>query len=53
MEKEGETVVTKPKPVKESPLDVERIDLSVTTSEIVSFIHEGRITGRKPVPDPD
>ena len=51
--KDGQTFVIKPEPVKGSPLDVEGIDLGVTTSEIIKFIHEGRRTGYEPMSDSD
>ncbi len=40
--KDGQTFVIKPETVAGSPLDVEGIDLGLTTDEIVQFIHEGR-----------
>ncbi|MCR4407263.1 MAG: type II toxin-antitoxin system Phd/YefM family antitoxin [Anaerolineae bacterium] len=40
--KDGRTFVIKPEAVEGSPLDVEGIDLGITTDEIVQFIQEGR-----------
>ena len=40
--KDGQTFVIRPEPRADSPLDVEGIDLGITTTEIVQFIHEGR-----------
>ena len=34
-----------PKPPKTSPLDVESVDLGLTTKEIVAIIREGRESG--------
>ena len=42
--KDGQIFVIKPEPNAVSPLDVEGIDLGVTTDEIIQFIHEGRKT---------
>lgn len=39
---DGQTFVLRPEHVKRSPLDVEGINLSVSTDEIVGFIREGR-----------
>jgi hypothetical protein len=39
---DGETFVLKPEKAKQSALDVEGIDLDISTSEIIEFIHEGR-----------
>ncbi len=45
--KDGQLFVVKPQPRQESPLDVEGVDLGVTTDEIVDFIRESRErTGR-------
>jgi hypothetical protein len=43
--KDGSTFVIKPEEPRESPFDVEGIDLGLTTEEIVAFIHEGRRGG--------
>ncbi len=40
--KDGQAFVIRPETRVGSPLDVEGIDLGVTTAEIVQFIHEGR-----------
>lgn len=39
---DGQTFVIRPETRVGSPLDVEGIDLGITTAEIVQFIHEGR-----------
>lgn len=40
--KDGQIFVIRPEPRVGSPLDVESVELDVTTSEIVQFIREGR-----------
>jgi PHD/YefM family antitoxin component YafN of YafNO toxin-antitoxin module len=40
--KDGQLFVVKPQPQQESSLDVETVDLGVTTNEIVDFIRESR-----------
>ena len=40
--KGGPTFVIKPEQKVDSPLDVEGIDLNITTAEIVQFIRESR-----------
>lgn len=40
--KDGQVFVLKPHPTNRSPLDVEGIDLGITTQEILEFIEEGR-----------
>lgn len=40
--RDGQTFVIKPERSSGSPLDVEGIDLNVTTDEIIEFIREGR-----------
>jgi PAS domain-containing protein len=40
--KDGRVFVIKPAPETGSPLDVEGIDLEITTAEIVEFIKESR-----------
>jgi PHD/YefM family antitoxin component YafN of YafNO toxin-antitoxin module len=40
--RDGQTFVIKPDEGKGSPLDVEGIDLGVTTEEIVKIVQEGR-----------
>jgi antitoxin Phd len=39
---DGQSFVLTPEESQESPLDVEGIDLGVTTDEIVAFVREGR-----------
>jgi prevent-host-death family protein len=38
----GQTFVLQPETARTSPLDVEGVDLDVTTDEIVTMIREGR-----------
>jgi hypothetical protein len=40
--KDGQIFVIRPEPKADSPLDVESVDLGVTTAEIVQFIQESR-----------
>jgi len=40
--RDGQTFVIKPEPIATSPLDIEGIDLDISTDEIVEFIAEGR-----------
>ena len=40
--KDGQTFVIRPEKRAGSPLDVEGIDLDITTAEIVQFVQEGR-----------
>ena len=40
--KDGQTFVIRPEKRVGSPLDVEGIDLGITTAEIVQFIQKGR-----------
>jgi antitoxin Phd len=40
--KDGQVFVVKPQPRADSPLNVEGIDLSITTPEIIAFIQESR-----------
>lgn len=40
--KDGKVFVLKPQPPSDSPLDIEGIDLDITTAEILEFIEEGR-----------
>jgi antitoxin Phd len=42
--RDGQTFVIRPETRAGSPLDVEGIDLGITTAEIVQFIQEGRRT---------
>lgn len=39
---DGQVLVIRPEPATASPLDVEGIDLGITTQEIIECIHEGR-----------
>lgn len=43
--KDGRIFVIRPQPRRDSPLDVEGIDLGITTPEILAFIEEGRRAG--------
>ncbi len=40
--KDGRVFVVKPRPKTSSPLDVEGIDLGISTAEVVKIIREGR-----------
>jgi Antitoxin Phd_YefM, type II toxin-antitoxin system len=40
--RDGQSFVITPEPISRSPLDIEGVDLAVTTEEIVAFIHESR-----------
>lgn len=40
--KDGQVFVVKLQPQEQSPLEVEGINLGITTSEIIEFIDEGR-----------
>lgn len=40
--RDGQTFVLKPEAPIGSPLDIDGVDLNVTTEEIVWFVHEGR-----------
>jgi hypothetical protein len=40
--KDGQVFVIRPEIKTDSPLDVEGVDLGITSSEIVQFIQEGR-----------
>jgi len=43
--RDGQVFVLKPKPpADDSPLDVGGVNLNITATEIVNFIHEGRRT---------
>lgn len=48
--RDGQTFVLKPERSnkKKSPLDVEGLELGVTTEEIVAFVQEGRRPVKKP-----
>ncbi len=41
-DRDGQVFVIRPERKTSSPLDVEGIELGVTSTEIVQFIHEGR-----------
>lgn len=43
-DKDGRVFVIRPESQADSPLDVEGIDLGITTAEIVEFIQESRRT---------
>ena len=40
--RDGQSFVIRPEPKEGSPLDVEGVDLGITTAEIPSFIEESR-----------
>jgi antitoxin Phd len=40
--KDGQVFVIRPETRRESPLDVDYVDLSITRDEIIEFIREGR-----------
>ncbi len=40
--KDGRIFVVRPQPREDSPLDVEKLDIGLTTEEILKFIEEGR-----------
>lgn len=40
--RDGSVFIVRPVPVSGSPLDVEGVDLGLTTAEIIDFIAEGR-----------
>ena len=42
MRKDGQVFVIRPEARKDSPLDVEGLDLEISTSEVVQIIREGR-----------
>ncbi len=42
--KDGQIFVIRPEPKADSPLEVEGIDLGLTTAEIVQFVQESRKT---------
>ena len=45
--RDGRTFVIQPERSNTSALDIEGVDLGVSTDEIVAFIHEGRRAGTK------
>ena len=51
--KDGQIFVIRPERRAGSPLDVEGVDLGITTAEIVQFIQEGRRTGYEPAAETD
>jgi hypothetical protein len=40
--KDGQVFIVRPEPREGSPLDVEPVDLGITTDEILALIREGR-----------
>jgi antitoxin Phd len=46
--RDGRTFIIRPERLNRSPLEVEGVDLGVTTNEIVDFIREGRREGWRP-----
>jgi hypothetical protein len=40
--RDGQVFVVRPQPRPKSLLDVDGVDLNLTASEIVAFVHEGR-----------
>jgi len=51
--KDGQTFVIRPETRVGSPLDLEGMDLGITTTEIVQFIQEGRRTVYEPTAKAD
>ncbi len=51
--KDGQIFIIRPETKVGSPLDVEGINLGITTAEIVEFIHEGRRESYKPTVQAD
>lgn len=51
--KDGQTFVIRPEPKTGSPLDVEGMDLGISTAEIVHCIREGRRTLYEQTPTDD
>ena len=49
--KDGQTFIITPETRVGSPLDVEGIDLDITTAEIVQIVREGRRRGNEPDQD--
>ncbi|MGW8257879.1 MAG: hypothetical protein ACWGMZ_10375 [Thermoguttaceae bacterium] len=41
-QQDGQTFILRPENIPESPLDVPGLNMSITTEEIIGFIHEGR-----------
>ena len=46
--RDGRTFVIQPESSNKSPLDIEGVDLGVTTDEIVAFVRESRRVAGKP-----
>lgn len=46
--RDGQVFVLKPERAGGSPLDVEGVDLDITTNEIVAFVREGRRSAELP-----
>ncbi len=40
--RDGQTFILKPEQPSGSPLDIEGVDLGITTEEIIAFVREGR-----------
>ena len=51
--RDGQSFVIRPERKEGSPLDVEGIDLDITTDEILEFVQEGRRTGYDLSPSSD
>ena len=51
--KDGQTFVIRPESKSGSPLDIEGMDLGITTAEIVQCIREGRRTPYEQAPTSD
>ncbi len=47
---DGQVFVIRPERQAESPLDIQGVDLGITTDEIIECIHEGRSTRNITVP---
>jgi hypothetical protein len=45
--RDGQTFIIKPERSNKSPLDIEGVDLGITTEEVVSFIRESRRVATK------
>jgi hypothetical protein len=44
-QKDGQTFIVRPQNVPDSPLNVQGVNLPITTEEIIGFIHEARKEG--------
>jgi len=51
--RDGQVFVVRIEPRTESPLDVDVVDLGVSTNEIVGFVRESRERGRGTIPPAD